>query len=109
MHLSREDIDENFQAIGNRYSRRCRRNDGSAADLNGTLKKIHDSGSISLGVRETSIPFSYQDDKQAYQGYSVDLCLKVAQHVQKELGLASLKVAYTPDTAATRIPLLTNG
>jgi glutamate/aspartate transport system substrate-binding protein len=81
----------------------------SAADLNGTLKKIHDSGSISLGVRETSIPFSYQDDKQAYQGYSVDLCLKVAQHVQKELGLASLKVAYTPDTAATRIPLLTNG
>ena len=45
------------------------------AQETGTLKKIKDSGQITLGVRDSSIPFSYLDDKQSYQGYSVDICL----------------------------------
>ena len=48
-----------------------------AQDLTGTLKKIKDSNTISLGVRETSLPFSYLDDKQNIVGYSIDLCNKI--------------------------------
>lgn len=80
-----------------------------AADLSGTLKKVKDSGSISLGVRETSVPFNYQDDKQNYHGYSLDLCMKIVDLVRKELAMPDIKVNLTSTTAATRIPLLANG
>lgn len=80
-----------------------------AAELSGTLKKIRDSGAITLGVRDSSIPFSYLDDRQSYQGYSIDLCLKVVTALQKELGLSALKVGLNPVTSATRIPLMANG
>src|SRR5438132_11139318 len=80
-----------------------------AQELTGTLKKIKDTGTITLGVRDSSIPFSYLDDKQSYQGYSVDLCLKVVTAVQKQLGLTALKVVLNPVTSATRIPLISNG
>ncbi|MEC4721946.1 transporter substrate-binding domain-containing protein [Noviherbaspirillum sp. CPCC 100848] len=74
-----------------------------------TLKKIKDSGTISLGVRDSSIPFSYLDDKQSYQGYSIDLCLKAVSAIQKHLGLTQLNVKMNPVTSATRIPLMANG
>jgi glutamate/aspartate transport system substrate-binding protein len=80
-----------------------------AQELTGTLKKIKDTGSITLGVRDSSIPFSYLDDKQSYQGYSIDLCMKIVGAVQKQLGLTSLKVVMNPVTSATRIPLMANG
>lgn len=80
-----------------------------AQALSGTLKKIKDSGSIALGVRDSSIPFSYLDDKQSYQGYSIDLCMKAVSAIQKQLGLSSLNVRMVPITSATRIPLIANG
>ncbi len=80
-----------------------------AQELTGTLKKIKDSGSITLGVRDSSIPFSYLDDKQSYQGYSIDLCLKAVTAIQKQLGLTQLNVKMNPVTSATRIPLMANG
>lgn len=80
-----------------------------AAELTGTLKKIKDTGTITLGVRDSSIPFSYLDDKQSYQGYSIDLCMKAATAVQKQLGMTSLNVKMVPVTSATRIPLISNG
>jgi glutamate/aspartate transport system substrate-binding protein len=80
-----------------------------AEELTGTLKKIKDTGTITLGVRDSSIPFSYLDDKQSYQGYSIDLCLKAVTAVQKHLGLTSLNVKMNPVTSATRIPLMANG
>src|SRR5712692_12127568 len=80
-----------------------------AAELTGTLKKIKDTSTITLGVRDSSIPFSYLDDKQSYQGYSIDLCLKAATAIQKQLGLTSLNVKMVPVTSATRIPLIANG
>ncbi|RJF91648.1 transporter substrate-binding domain-containing protein [Noviherbaspirillum saxi] len=82
---------------------------GVHAQESGTLKKIKDTGVITLGVRDSSIPFSYLDDKQSYQGYSVDLCMKVVNAVQKHLGLTSLNVRMNPVTSATRIPLMANG
>lgn len=78
-------------------------------ELTGRLKKIKDTGTLTLGVRDASIPFSYLDDKQSYQGYSVDLCLKAATAIQKKLGLTALNVKMVPVTSATRIPLIANG
>jgi glutamate/aspartate transport system substrate-binding protein len=80
-----------------------------AQELTSTMKKIKDTGTITLGVRDSSIPFSYLDDKQSYQGYSIDLCMKIVNAVQKQLGLTSLNVKMNPVTSATRIPLMANG
>jgi glutamate/aspartate transport system substrate-binding protein len=80
-----------------------------AQDLTGTLKKVKDTGTLTLGVRDSSIPFSYLDDKQSYQGYSIDLCLRAATAVQKFLGMTALNVKMVPVTSATRIPLMANG
>ena len=75
----------------------------------GALKKIKDSGEITLGHRDASVPFSYLDDKQQPVGYSMDLCLRVADAVKADLKLPALKVKYNPVTSATRIPLVANG
>lgn len=81
----------------------------SAQELTGTLAKIKRTGQITLGVRDGSVPFSYLDDKQQYQGYSVDLCMKIVVHVQKQLGMTDVKVVMNPVTSANRIPLMANG
>ena len=80
-----------------------------AQELTGTLKKIKESGIITLGVRETSIPFSYLDDKQQPIGYSIDLCMAIVEEVKKELMLPTLMVKTNPVTSQTRIPLMSNG
>ena len=80
-----------------------------AQELTGTLAKIKKAGSVTLGVRDGSVPFSYLDDKQQYQGYSIDLCMKVVTALQKHLGLTELKVVMSPVTSANRIPLMANG
>jgi glutamate/aspartate transport system substrate-binding protein len=80
-----------------------------AQDLTGTLKKIKESGSITLGHRETSIPFSYLDDKQQPVGYSMDLCAAIVEEVKKELQMTQLAVKFNPVTSQTRIPLMANG
>jgi glutamate/aspartate transport system substrate-binding protein len=80
-----------------------------AQELTGTLKKIKDTGSITLGHRESSVPFSYYDDNQKVIGYAMDLCYKIADAVKKELKLQKLDVKLNPVTSATRIPLIANG
>jgi glutamate/aspartate transport system substrate-binding protein len=80
-----------------------------AQELTGTLKKIKDSGTITIGNRESSIPFSYLDDKQQPVGYSMDLCNKVVDAVKAELKMPNLKVAYNPVTSQNRITLMQNG
>jgi glutamate/aspartate transport system substrate-binding protein len=80
-----------------------------AQDLTGTLKKIKDSGSITIGHREASVPFSYLDDKQQPIGYSMDLCMAVVEEVKKTLNLPTLAVKLNPVTSQTRIPLMSNG
>ena len=81
-----------------------------ASELTGTLKKIKESGSITLGHRDASIPFSYfADNPQQPVGYSHDLQLKVVEAIKQELGLPELKVRYNLVTSQTRIPLVQNG
>src|SRR6516225_6203250 len=81
----------------------------AAQELTGTLKKIKDSGTITIGHRDSSIPFSYYDDKQQVVGYSMDICMKIVDAVKAELKMPNLKVALNPVTSATRIPLMANG
>ena len=80
-----------------------------AAAQEGTLKKIKETGAITLGHRDASIPFSYYDDKQQVVGYAVDLCLKIVDAVKSELKMPNLKVNYQLVTSANRIPLMANG
>ena len=74
-----------------------------------TLKKIKDAGAITLGHRESSIPFSYYDDKQQVIGYSHELMLKVVDDIKANLKLAKLDTKLMPVTSANRITLIQNG
>ncbi len=81
----------------------------NAQELTGTLKKVKDTGAITIGYRESSIPFSYLDDKQQPIGYAMDLCMRVVDAVKKQLNMPNLKVNLQPVTSSNRIPLLQNG
>src|SRR5439155_13676058 len=81
----------------------------AAAAQEGTLKKIKDSGSITIGHRDASIPFSYYDDKQQVVGYAIDLCHRIVDAVKNELKMPKLDVKYQLVTSANRIPLMANG
>lgn len=80
-----------------------------AAELTGTLKKVKDTGSITVGYRESSIPFSYLDNNGKPIGYAMELCGKVVGAVKADLKMPNLKVNYAPVTSSNRIPLLENG
>ena len=81
----------------------------AAQELTGTLKKIKESGTITIGHRDSSIPFSYYDDKQNVVGYAMDICMKIVDAVKAELKMPNLQVKLNPVTSATRIPLMANG
>ena len=80
-----------------------------AEELTGTLKNIKETGAITLGYRDSSIPFSYLDDNQKPVGFAMDICYKIVDAVKKELKLDKLEVKLNPVTSATRIPLMANG
>jgi glutamate/aspartate transport system substrate-binding protein len=81
----------------------------TAQELTGTLKNIKDTGAITLGFRDSSIPFSYLDDNQKPVGYAMDICARIVEDVKKAVGNANLKVNYQLVTSANRIPLMANG
>src|SRR6187551_3620722 len=80
-----------------------------AAQESPTLKKIKDTGTITIGHRDSSIPFSYYDDQQKVVGYALDICMKVVDAIKAELKMPNLQVKLNPVTSATRIPLIANG
>jgi glutamate/aspartate transport system substrate-binding protein len=82
---------------------------GHAEELTGTLKNIKETGAITLGFRDSSIPFSYLDDSQKPIGFAMDICYRIVDAVKKELKLDKLEVKLNPVTSSTRIPLLANG
>ena len=73
-----------------------------------TLKKIKDTGAVTMGVRESS-GLSYTIGDGKYVGFHVDVCQKVLADIQKQLGLPKLDVKYQPVTSQNRIPLVQNG
>ncbi|CAB5515062.1 Glutamate/aspartate import solute-binding protein [Achromobacter anxifer] len=86
---------------------------GSAAALaqsaDPILDRIKAKGTITLGYRESSIPFSYLDDGRKPVGYAIDLCMKVVDAVRLRLQMPALKVDYIAVNPQNRIALVANG
>lgn len=80
-----------------------------AEPLNGTLKKIAETGTITLAVRDNQLPFAYIDDNQNVIGYSLDICKNLMPAIKQAAGIKDIKVNTQLVTAQTRIPLLANG
>ena len=80
-----------------------------AQELTGTLKKIRDGRTVTLGYRASSIPFSYVNKVGEPIGYSIDLCNAVVDEVSKELEGIEIAVKYQKVTAETRIPAVRSG
>jgi glutamate/aspartate transport system substrate-binding protein len=78
-------------------------------ELDGTLKKIKTSGTFTIGFRESSPPFSFLGQDKRPQGYSIDLCLHVAGAIQKQLGLADLKLNWVPVSPESRVQAVAQG
>jgi len=84
--------------------------DGLAgAEHSATLKRVRDTATITIGVREASVPFSFIDSQKQPQGYSVDLCLKVADAIKNELKLPRLDVRFVAVTSSNRIAMVKDG
>jgi glutamate/aspartate transport system substrate-binding protein len=81
----------------------------AAQELNGTLKKIKDAGAITLGVRESAIPFSYYDSQEHVVGYAQEYAFKLVDALKQELKMPGLKVNMMPVTVQNRMTLLQNG
>ena len=78
-------------------------------ELTGTLKKIKTSGTFTIGYRESSPPFSFMGTDKRPIGYSIDLCMNVARAIQKQLGMADLKLNWIPVTIENRIQMVAQG
>lgn len=78
------------------------------AHADGRLDQFKSSGTITLGYRDASLPFSYLDDAQKPIGYSMDICQGIVKAVEKNVG-KTLKVNLVPVTSSSRIPLIANG
>ena len=100
---------KHFRMIGFALAAAFCAGQANAEDLTGTLKNIKDTGTITLGFRDSSIPFSYLDDNQKPIGFAMDICYKIVDAVKKELKLDKLQVKLEPVTSSNRIPLLANG
>src|SRR5579871_3958168 len=81
----------------------------SVGVLAGTLKKVRDRGTMTLGFRESSLPFSYLNRRQQPIGYSIDLCREIVDEVSTELDGMDVKIAFAPVTAANRLDRVKSG
>jgi len=81
----------------------------SFAQATDTLKKIKDSGTVTMGVRESSGALSFTLGDGKYVGFHIDVCTRALADIQKSLGLSKLDIKYQPVTSQNRIPLVQNG
>src|SRR5215510_3814208 len=80
-----------------------------AVPLAGTLKKIKDTGVVSIGYREDAFPFSYLNANKVPIGYSIDLCQEIVETISAELDGTEIKVTFRPVTAGTRMQAVASG
>jgi glutamate/aspartate transport system substrate-binding protein len=78
-------------------------------ELTGTLKKIKDTGSVTIGYRESSFPFSYLNAAKRPIGYSIDLCVEIVEEAKETLGIEDLAVKYLPVNPENRIDMVASG
>src|SRR5256714_15279326 len=81
----------------------------NAQELTGTLKNVKETGAITLGFRDSSIPFSYLADTQKPIGYAMDICHQIVDAVKKERKRAKLEAKLNPGPPPARTPPIANG
>jgi len=81
---------------------------GQAA-LAQTLDKIKQAKAITIGYRDSSVPFSFIDGEQKPIGISMDLCNVIVDRIKQKLGTPDLAVKLQPVNSSNRIPLIANG
>ena len=75
-----------------------------------TLSRIKRTNALTIGYRESSPPFSFVSaGDPAPKGYSIDLCLRIADSIKKELGLTQLDIKWIKVTPENRIAAVNNG
>jgi ABC-type amino acid transport substrate-binding protein len=82
--------------------------DAPGQQLDGTLKKIKDSGTFTLGYLTTAPPFSFPGPDKRPVGYSIDLCTHIASRIQNQLG-TNLKLNWVPVTTENRLDMVASG
>lgn len=82
---------------------------GASAQTGDTLQKIKETNSITLGYRESSVPFSYLDGQQKPVGFSMDMCDAIVAKVRQQLNMPKLEVKQVAVNSSNRIPLVVNG
>jgi glutamate/aspartate transport system substrate-binding protein len=82
---------------------------GGSAQDGPVMKRIAETKSITIGHRDASVPLSYLGPDGKAQGYSIDICLKIADAAKEELKLDRIEIKFVPLTPQTRIPLITAG
>ena len=78
----------------------CFGGQANAEELTGTLKKIKETGAVTIGYRDSSIPFSYLDDGQKPIGFAIDICYTIVDAVKQELKLDKLAIEFNPVTSS---------
>ncbi len=81
----------------------------AAAQDGPVMKRIAETKTVNIGHRDASVPLSYLGSDGKVQGYSIDICLKIAEAAKLELKLDKLDIKFVPVSPQTRIPLLTAG
>jgi ABC-type amino acid transport substrate-binding protein len=80
-----------------------------SAESSRTLERIKADGTIHLGYRNGAVPFSFKDRDGTVRGYSAELCTRIAAAIQKQLGLAKLKIEWTGLDASNRLEAVASG
>lgn len=80
-----------------------------AEEASPVLQRIAERGAIVLGYREAEVPFSYLDDQQQVQGYTWELCGRVAEAIKARLGKPALQVVPVPVTPNNRMMAVRTG
>ncbi len=73
-----------------------------------TLRKIRETGIVTIGYRDGSIPFSYLDGRKRPVGYSIDICRRIVDALKTKLDVPNLEIKFLPVTSANRISFITN-
>ena len=80
-----------------------------AQTVDGTLKKIRDSKTVTIAYRTDALPFAYEGDGKQPAGYTVDLCKRVAASLERQLKVQPLQIKWVPATSQNRLELVRKG
>jgi ABC-type amino acid transport substrate-binding protein len=80
-----------------------------AQSLDGRLKKIADTKTVTIAYRSDAIPFSFIDSKQQVTGFSIDLCKRVVNMIERQIKVTGLQIKWLPVTVKTRFDAVAKG